>query len=270
MFKSVRNVAKHPNCGIRRPHDPKIGGWIRTALEPSNQPHQVTCCFRGTKRVLVSHGVRSRVSSGQENCDRVILVSSPTHLPRCLRDACSLWLDPQHQPPPRPGDATPSAGQHADVEGHSKQERLEEEEDGGDKARRRRQRRPWLPLVLASPSATSYAGYGPDDVAIVEPPHRGDHGWGRGDGSIEIGSRDPGSAPTAVFPGDSAGREDKEAEEGGDLNIRNSPKAEAEETATPLLLLHELVALALRVRRSSDEGFRTELQELLSRCVDIE
>ncbi|CAN0523330.1 unnamed protein product, partial [Laminaria digitata] len=71
----------------------------------------------------------------QENCDRIILVSSPTHLPRCLRDACSLG-----------------------------QEEEEEEE------RRRR----WRPVILASPSGTSYADYGPDDVAIVEPPHRGD------------------------------------------------------------------------------------------------
>lgn len=27
----------------------------------------------------------------QAKCDRVILVSSPTHVPRCVRDACSLW-----------------------------------------------------------------------------------------------------------------------------------------------------------------------------------
>lgn len=208
----------------------------------------------------------------QEHCDRVILVSSPTHLPRCLRDACSLWLNPQHQPPPRAKDAAPTVGESAengdittDHGRHDKQGRLAEDGRGGEKDSRQREQRRWLPLVLASPSDTSYAGYGPDDVTIVEPPHRGDTNRVSGDGSSGTSSGGPDSAPNPVFPGDSAEGEGGEAEHGA-LVAQNLSQAEG--TATPLLLLHDLVALALRVRKSSDAGFRKELQELLRRYVD--
>lgn len=197
---------------------------------------------------------------GQEACDRVILVSSPTHLPRCLRDACSLWLDPQHKRPPTAGGAIPTAGERAedadaarhrerDNQGRAKREK---EEEGGEKERTRPRRRrgSWLPLVLASPSDTSFAEYGPGDVAIVEPPHRGDTDGGPGSVTFEAGNFDGSS----TADGASVARDLSGAEE-----------------ATPaLLMLHDLVALALRVGKSSEEGFRKELQELLLRYVDKE
>lgn len=212
----------------------------------------------------------SFLPSGQENCDRVILVSSPTHLPRCLRDACSLWLDPQHRPPPGGDGATPTAGERPEnadtmARGGRDKDGRRGENGGGEKRRRRRQ--PWLPLVLASPSDTNYAGYGPDDVAIVEPPHRGDRDCGLGDGSTGGSScgRDPALIP--VDPSDSAAGGGKEVK---NRALATSDSPEAGEAATPLLLLHDLVGLALRVGKSSDEGFRKELQELLRRYEDVE
>ena len=65
----------------------------------------------------------------QAHIARVILVSSPTHLSRCLRDASWLYA---------------------------------------------KQKRPFRSHLFACPSDTSYAGCGPLDVAIIEPPHRGD------------------------------------------------------------------------------------------------
>lgn len=204
---------------------------------------------------IVARGLYA-FSFRQENCDRVILVSSPTHLPRCLRDACSLWLDP---PPPRregTGRTTGHQTQNADTTNHGGQGSQESINENGGGEKERRRRRPWRPLVLASPSDTNYAGHGPSDVAIVEPPHRGDHDLGSGSASIP------------VITGNLAAGEGIEVED-GDLVARNL--SGAEETTTPsLLLLHDLVGLALRVRRSSDEVFRQELQELLRRYVDIE
>lgn len=216
---------------------------------------------------------------GQENCDRVILVSSPTHLPRCLRDACSLWLDSPHPPPQRAEGATLTAGKGAENAettgrgGQGNQGRLDEHgggEEGPGRGRgRRRQPRSWQPLVLASPSNTNYAGYGPGDVAIVEPPHRGDSDRGLGDGGITATGGNScrlDQAPSTVFRGDSGRGEGKEAE-GGASEARDL--SGAEETTTPSLLLHDLVTLALRVGKRDDEGFRRELQALLGRYVDI-
>lgn len=197
-------------------------------------------------------------------------MSSPTHLPRCLRDACSLWLDPQHQPPPRAEGAAPPtaaaerAGNAGAADHGEKRDQGRLAEGGGGENRRRRQRRSWRPLVLASPSDTSYAGYGPDDVAIVEPPHRGDRDCGPGDGTAGARSGGPESAPIPAFSGASAAEEGKELDDGA-LAARDL--SEAAETTTPPLLLHDLVALALRVGKSSDKGFRKELQELLCRYV---
>ena len=205
---------------------------------------------------------------GQENCDRVILVSSPTHLPRCLRDACSLWLDPQHQAPSRTQNR-PSAGEHAEDAGtadHGRQDsRGRIDEDDGEEEEERIRRPTWLPLILASPSDTSYAGYGPSDVAIVEPPHRGDHDWGGGDRSAGASTD---SAPIPGFPDNSGAGEGEAAEDDG-LAARDASEAE-ETSTTSLLLLHDLVGLALRVRKSSNGVFRRELQELLRRYVDVE
>lgn len=60
--------------------------------------------------------------------ERLILVSSPTHLPRCLQTAASL---------------------------------RQQQQSGVD--------------IHAVPSDTCYAGPVPNDVAIIEPPHRGDN-----------------------------------------------------------------------------------------------
>jgi len=68
----------------------------------------------------------------EHRIERLILVSSPTHLPRCLRDACVVY-------------------------GTARSERF-----------------PWAARLLVCPSGTSYTGAKPEDVAVVEPPHRGD------------------------------------------------------------------------------------------------
>lgn len=106
----------------------------------------------------------------QEGCDRIILVSSPTHLPRCLRDASSLWLEP---PALNPNASCPTTQGAAC---------LEEPSTAGDGIEsncdniEERLRNQWRPLLLASPSDTSFADFGPEDVAIAEPPHRPDRG----------------------------------------------------------------------------------------------
>ena len=61
--------------------------------------------------------------------DRVILVSSPTHLPRCLRDASVVFR--------KPGSS-------------------------------------YRPVLLASPCDTPFLNTCAADVAVAEPPHRGD------------------------------------------------------------------------------------------------
>lgn len=68
---------------------------------------------------------------------RAVLVSSPTHLPRCLACACAV------------AEQEPSL---------------------------------FSGSMWASPSMTSYEGFGAVDVVVVEPPHRGDR-----DRSLEVG-----------------------------------------------------------------------------------
>lgn len=270
-------------------------------------------------------------------------MSSPTHLPRCLRDACSLWLDP---PPPVDPHATggnppvrrvtadtSSAGDGAhDPDGnyaHTRdrvqellsrttgEESAEREaageiveawrgdesappgrvrqlldglrqlldrstprrklgkplsagrvvantrgvfssavsakqggrggDEGGEEEEEGRRRR-WRPVIFASPSGTSFAEYGPDDVVIVEPPHRGDdEGIIDHDAALsdvgELRAESPGgTSPEDVTPDE-------------DLVQRSEEDP---------LLLHELVALALRVKKS-DRQFRRELEELIRR-----
>lgn len=270
-------------------------------------------------------------------------MSSPTHLPRCLRDACSLWLEP---PPPvdphttganaparEVATGTSSAGdgtygsdsnypqprdgvqvlasrtrEEEDADREAAEEMLEArqgdestlrrrleqpldestprrrfgkplstgkvlaknrevfssavsarqddgegEEGEGEKGEDKEEewRRQWRPVVLASPSGTSYADYGPDDVVIVEPPHRGDD-----EGSVdrnealsdlgELSPKSPDGSPEEVVPDEDV------AQRGEDP-----------------LLLHELVALALRVKKS-DRQFRRELEALLGRRLKEE
>lgn len=233
----------------------------------------------------------------QENCDRVILVSSPTHVPRCLRDACSAWLNSSHHDS-LPKDGAPSTrGEHVELVGIMEHGNGEDEGDwvgsGGeeaakrneeeDKERRRQRLRPWRPVILASPSGTSYADYGPGDVAIVEPPHRGDSGRIPSDSADTpgINSYGPSLAPkTPSLPhsarrasthvasgGDPAAGTSKDVGEGYELGERGFKEPRV---ATAPMLLHELVALALVVGKGSEEQFRKEFQELLRRYTDNE
>lgn len=100
----------------------------------------------------------------------------------------------------------------------------------------------WRPLLLASPSDTSFHSYGPDDVAIVEPPHRGDD-----DRKICFGGGVSASRGLGVDPPAGKGRVSAEGE-----------------GAPPLL--HELVVLALRL--GGDVMFRAELDGMLRRYLD--
>tara|TARA_B100000745_G_C20066653_1_gene364053 strand:+ start:167 stop:853 length:687 start_codon:yes stop_codon:yes gene_type:complete len=64
----------------------------------------------------------------EKDVQELVLVSSPTHISRCLLEAEKLRMNPQFK--------------HL--------------------------------CVSAVASDTSYAGYGPEDVVVIEPPHRGD------------------------------------------------------------------------------------------------
>lgn len=76
--------------------------------------------------------------------DRVILVSSPSHAPRCLRDACIAWG-------PKATPAVKDNKQNISAEV------------------------PWSPsILLASSCDTCFTLEGPAGVAIVEPSHRPD------------------------------------------------------------------------------------------------
>eukprot|EP00612_Vaucheria_litorea_P001544 CAMPEP_0171454576 /NCGR_PEP_ID=MMETSP0945-20130129/1799_1 /TAXON_ID=109269 /ORGANISM="Vaucheria litorea, Strain CCMP2940" /LENGTH=222 /DNA_ID=CAMNT_0011979611 /DNA_START=38 /DNA_END=703 /DNA_ORIENTATION=+ len=67
----------------------------------------------------------------KQDIERVFLISSPTHCPRCLRDACVEWKSKF--------------------------------------------------TIFCSPCETSFAGNDPSQVAIVEPPHRGDDDGANGE-----------------------------------------------------------------------------------------
>ena len=86
---------------------------------------------------------RSEVAAALALCaergvDRLICVSSPSHLPRCLRDA-NAALDKM-----RTGDGVGPAP-------------------------------PPKLLLLGAASQTSYSGSSAAEVVVIEPPHRGDH-----------------------------------------------------------------------------------------------
>ena len=119
------------------------------------------------------------------------------------------------------------------------EEEKEEEEDG---------RRRWRPVIFASPSGTSYADYGPDDVVIVEPPHRGDD-----EGRVDSIAALPDVGQRRAESPHSGSPEEVTPDEGLVQHGEEDP-----------LLLHELVALALRVKKS-DIQFRRELEELIGR-----
>lgn len=240
----------------------------------------------------------------QENCDRIILVSSPTHLPRCLRDACSVWLDSsQHNFLPRDATTSITTGEHVEargaasdgpgegggdeIEGVQEEEAAAEHNEKEGKGRRRQTLRPWRPVILASPSGTSYADYGPGDVAIVEPPHRGDsdHVLSDGTKTPPIGSNSGGATPASLFPAvpdDSRRASTLVAGNDGSVAVKSKGVqddgyllgenrfVDPGEAADPAMLLHELVALALGVGKGSKERFRMEFQELLRRYMDEE
>lgn len=266
-------------------------------------------------------------------------MSSPTHLPRCLRDACSLWLDDddddeisgdmldaQDPPPERtseeirrqdlpiPAGMSPyatvgnangfptatawSTTTEGTTDDGSDAEEVDQEIDNSDEAdehgeeqeeaerrRRPRRRRPWRPLILASPSGTNYADYGAADVAVVEPPHRGDsaHVSPVG-GASENGEKCSGGSRHGVGPISTDSEEGchnlrarsfedgevaagREGEYHGN-GVRRAGRRGA--PPSPPLLLHELVALALRIGKGREEEFRREFQALLRRYVDVE
>jgi len=68
---------------------------------------------------------------GQHEVERIVLVSSPSHIVRCLRDAASIFRNEAHL------------------------------KDVGFR-------------IFANPSYTCYEGTEPNDVVVVEPPHRPD------------------------------------------------------------------------------------------------
>ena len=80
----------------------------------------------------------------------IVLVSSATHAPRCLRDASKIletW-DITHAAQNIVKEALPGTG--------------------GERAERKKK---WCPLLLVSPSSTCYDGCSAADVIIAEPPH---------------------------------------------------------------------------------------------------
>lgn len=172
-----------------------------------------------------------------------------------------------------------------EVEGEREEAAEHNEEEG--RGRRRQTLPPWRPVILASPSGTSYADYGPGDVAIVEPPHRGDSGHVLGDSTNTPPTSDSSDGPTSakVFPpvpdesrrastivagsGDSAAVNSKDVEDDG-YALGEHACMEPGEAAAPALLLHELVALALRIGKGSEEQFRIEFQALLLRYTGKE
>ncbi|CAM9177584.1 unnamed protein product, partial [Ectocarpus fasciculatus] len=276
---------------------------MRTAMQPLLVAEVRS---QNTRQELLEAGRIFR----EKNCERIILVSSPTHLPRCLRDACSLWLENNGHHAPA-GDALDSTfgkpgpeGQEEEKEEEEEGEEEEEEEeeniarmvrgeaepqklprraslsrhqcgsfddtmpakaedlvrgdiDDQGKGRRQQHQRQWRPLILASPSSTSYANYSPADVAIVEPPHRGDsnhHVAEEGRGAIAPENPESGGPPAAAANGTRG--------DFGDARSIPDPEDHAP------LMLHELAAMALRVKPGSDKRFRLEFEALLLRYVD--
>lgn len=261
-------------------------------------------------------------------------MSSPTHLPRCLRDACSLWLDDDDDDPisgdtldeggaqrashPSPAgtderarhEKLPTAakspfatvGNGFDVtaaggastkgtnEGAGADRDMGEEEGGEEREKGRRRgrsrRRPWRPVVLASPSGTNFADYGAADVVVIEPPHRGDSAHVSPSGSASNGgSCSNGSRPEIVDPvlaasdearrklpgrcrenGETAGAGELRGKK-GEFHSNGVSRAGKSGASTPLM--HELVALALRIGKGREEEFRREFQALLRRYVDV-
>lgn len=140
---------------------------------------------------------------------------------------------------------------------------------------------PWRPIILASPSGTSYAGYGPGDVAIVEPPHRGDspHVLGESAKIPTIGGDGSTSASIIPAPPDDSRRASTLEPGSGDSAAGNSNNVEDDYAmgerglkelgeATAPMLLHKLVAQALLVGKGREEQFRIDFQALLYRYVD--
>lgn len=269
----------------------------------------------------------------QAKCNRIILVSSPTHLPRCLRDACSLWLHPPAPCDPLPsignlGSITPPDGgsgggdrcssdssesgcledklrfavgeEKISISSHGKDEdalaeqALDVEQKSSPRLRTKRDEQAplawdklvkvrdavarsttipdgndddghdeeergmelsWRPVLLASPSGASYADCGPDDVAIVEPPHRGDNDDDRFNNELAFLET---RGRAAASPDNRSQVENKNEGEG------------VPEASDEVPMLHELVALALRVPKGGGERFRREFQALLRRHLRAE
>ena len=115
--KDLGKPSKANPCRLIPTHRPSLTQVAETAS--TNTTSEVRAAFD----LFSSHGI-----------DRGFLVSSPTHLPRCLACAC---------------------------EAH---EQVDDAHDGAA----------FHGAVYASPSETCYESYHASDVVVVEPPHRGD------------------------------------------------------------------------------------------------
>lgn len=112
-----------------------------------------------------------------------------------------------------------------------------------------RNQKGWRPLILASPCHTSFEGYGPEDLVIIEPPHRGD---------------DP---AMAVFASLSPEGEDV----GGGVLEEGASSREGGIEELPPPMIHELAGRVLKVSRGERSArFRQELDALLRRYLDDE
>lgn len=138
----------------------------------------------------------------------------------------------------------------------------------------------WRPVILASPSGTSYAGYGPDDVVVVEPPHRG---------KIDVISSHT-AEPSPQSSRSDEVRNSLRGKPAGTKRVRVQPSPDRRTTETDASswnseskvccdngvreppLLHELVALALRASRegNNDIRFRRDFQAFLRGHMDHE
>lgn len=165
--------------------------------------------------------------AAQEGCTRIILVSSATHIPRCVRDACTLWDGQPRMEAQLGGGFTAKDSQTVSDVGQTAPE-----EDGEGEAEHG-----WKPVILASPCGTSFTDYTPGDVAIIEPPHRGD---------------DP--ALTALgLPVDGRSLEESFPE-----GLPSRPP-----------LLHELVGQMIRLPKGEKSAcFRRDLDALLRRYLE--
>jgi len=95
-------------------------------------------------------------------CTRIVLVSSPSHLPRCLRDARALIHQRRRSRGARCASALDASSGRGEA---SCSDAAAKELESDTKESEERQGSDWVPLeLLASPSETCYDGSVPSDV----------------------------------------------------------------------------------------------------------